>query len=110
MTKIQKKQNGDMVLLTGSSHPDLAKEIAKHLGIPLGDVLLGRFPEGEIQLQIRDNIRGKDVFIVQSTCTPPNENLMELLILIDAARPASAKRITAVLPFFGYVQIGRAHV
>ena len=107
MKKIQKKQNGDMVLLTGSSHPELAKEIAKHLGIPLGDVLLGRFPEGEIQLQIRDNIRGKDVFIVQPTCTPPNESLMELLILIDAARRASAKRITAVLPFFGYARQDR---
>ncbi len=107
MTKSQKKLNGDMVLLTGSSHPELAKEIAKHLGIPLGDVLLGRFPEGEIQLQIRDNIRGKDVFIVQPTCTPPNESLMELLILIDAARRASAKRITAVLPFFGYARQDR---
>ena len=107
MKKIQKRQNGDMILLTGSSHPELAKEIAKNLGIPLGDVLLGRFPEGEIQLQIRDNIRGKDVFIVQPTCTPPNESLMELLILIDAARRASAKRITAVLPFFGYARQDR---
>ncbi len=96
-----------MVLLAGNSNPELAKEIAKHLGIPVGDVMLGRFPEGEIQLQIRDNIRGKDVFIVQSTCTPPNENLMELLILIDAARRASAKRITAVLPFFGYARQDR---
>ena len=107
LTKLQKKQNGDMVLLTGNAHPELAKEIAKQLGIPLGDVLLQRFPEGEIQLQIRDNIRGKDVFIVQPTCTPPNENLMELLILIDAARRASAKRITAVLPFFGYARQDR---
>ncbi len=107
LTKLQKKQNGDMVLLTGNAHPELAKEIAKKLGIPLGDVLLQRFPEGEIQLQIRDNIRGKDVFIVQPTCTPPNENLMELLILIDAARRASAKRITAVLPFFGYARQDR---
>ena len=101
ISKLQKKQNGDMVLLSGGAHPELAREIAKKLGIPLGDVMLGRFPEGEIQLQIRDNIRGKDVFIVQPTCTPSNENLMELLILIDAARRASAKRITAVLPFFG---------
>ena len=107
MKKVQKKQNGEMVLLTGSAHPELAREIAKHLGIPLGDVLLGRFPEGEIQLQIRDNIRGKDVFIVQPTCTPSNESLMELLILIDAARRASAKRITAVLPFFGYARQDR---
>ncbi len=107
MSKIIHKKNGSMVLLAGSSHPSLAKEIAQHLGIPLGNVLLGRFPEGEIQLQIRDNIRGKDVFIVQSTCTPPNENLMELLILIDAARRASARRITAVLPFFGYARQDR---
>ncbi len=107
MTKFQKKQNGDMILLSGGAHPELARAIAKKLGIPLGDVLLGRFPEGEIQLQIRDNIRGKDVFIIQPTCTPPNENLMELLVLIDAARRASAKRITAVLPFFGYARQDR---
>ena len=96
-----------MVLLAGSANPELAREIAKKVGIPLGNVLLGRFPEGEIQLQIRDNIRGKDVFILQPTCTPPNESLMELLILIDAARRASAKRITAVLPFFGYARQDR---
>ncbi len=108
MKKNQKKQNGgDMVLLTGTSHPELAQEIAKKLGIPLGAVKLGRCPEGEIALQILDNIRGKDVFIVQPTCTPPNESLMELLILIDAARRASAKRITAVLPFFGYARQDR---
>jgi len=107
IAKLNKKRNGNMVLLAGNAHPELAREIAKKVGIPLGDVLLGRFPEGEIQLQIRDNIRGKDVFIVQSTCTPPNENIMELLILIDAARRASAKRITAVLPFFGYARQDR---
>ena len=107
MKKMQKRQNGEMVLLTGTAHPELAEEIAKCLGIPLGDVMLGRFPEGEIQLQIRDNIRGKDVFIIQPTCTPSNESLMELLILIDAARRASAKRITAVLPFFGYARQDR---
>jgi len=107
IAKLNRRRNGNMVLLAGSAHPELAREIAKKVGIPLGDVLLGRFPEGEIQLQIRDNIRGKDVFIVQSTCTPPNENIMELLILIDAARRASAKRITAVLPFFGYARQDR---
>ncbi len=103
----QKRQNGNMILLAGGAHPELAREIAKHLGVSLGDVLLGRFPEGEIQVQIRDNIRGKDVFIVQPTCAPTNENLMELLILIDAARRASAKRITAVIPFFGYARQDR---
>lgn len=109
MTKIRihKKNNGSMVLLAGGSNPALGQEIAKLLGIRMGNVMLGRFPEGEIQVQIRDNIRGKDVFIVQPTCTPPNESLMELLILIDAARRASAKRITAVLPFFGYARQDR---
>lgn len=106
-TMMLNKKNGSMVLLAGKSNPELTKEIAKLLKIPMGDVVLDRFPEGEIRVQIRDNIRGKDVFIVQSTCTPPNENLMELLILVDAARRASAQRITAVLPFFGYARQDR---
>lgn len=71
------------------------------------EVLVGRFSEGEIRVQIKENIRGKDVFIIQSTCPPPNENIMELLILIDAARRASAKRITAVLPYYGYARQDR---
>ncbi|HTL48176.1 MAG TPA: ribose-phosphate pyrophosphokinase [Verrucomicrobiae bacterium] len=103
------KHRGDptMVILGGRSNPDLTNEIAEMLGNQPGDVLCGRFPEGEIQIQIRDNVRGKDVFILQSTCTPPNDNLMELLILIDAAKRASAKRVTAVLPFFGYARQDR---
>lgn len=103
------KNRGDqnLVILGGNSNPALTQELAEHLGVVVGDVLCGRFPEGEIQVQIRENIRGKDVFIVQSTCTPPNDNLMELLILIDAARRASAKRVTAVLPFFGYARQDR---
>lgn len=102
------KVNGDgMVILGGNSNPELVKEIADLLGHAPGDVLVGKFPEGEVQVQIRENVRGKDVFVVQSTCTPPNDNLMELLILIDAARRASAKRITAVLPFFGYARQDR---
>lgn len=102
------KVNGDgMVILGGNSNPELVKEIADLLGHTPGDVLVGKFPEGEVQVQIRENVRGKDVFVVQSTCTPPNDNLMELLILIDAARRASAKRITAVLPFFGYARQDR---
>ncbi len=96
-----------LVVLGGNSNPELVREIAEHLGTAPADVLCARFPEGEIQVQIRENIRGKDVFIIQSTCTPPNDNLMELLILIDAARRASAKRITAVLPFFGYARQDR---
>ena len=96
-----------LVILGGNSNPVLLEEIAANLGRPLGNIVVGRFPEGEIQVHIKDNIRGKDVFIVQSTCTPPNDNLMELLILIDAAKRASAKRITAVLPFFGYARQDR---
>ena len=96
-----------LVVLSGNSNPGLVQEIASLLSITPAHVVCGRFPEGEIQVQICDNIRGKDVFIVQSTSTPPNENLMELLVLIDAAKRASAKRITAVLPFFGYARQDR---
>lgn len=103
------KKNGEpsLVILGGNSNPELIREIADLLGTVPADVLVNKFPEGEIQVQIRENIRGKDIFIVQSTCTPPNDNLMELLILIDAARRASAKRITAVLPFYGYARQDR---
>ncbi len=105
--KVHKVNGDNMVILGGNSNPELLKEIADLLGHTPGDVLVGKFPEGEVQVQIRENVRGKDVFIVQSTCTPPNDNLMELLILIDAAKRASAKRITAVLPFFGYARQDR---
>lgn len=108
MAKTKKqKNNNSMVILGGTSNPSLAKKIADLLGARLGDALIDRFPEGEIQVQIRENIRGKDVFIIQSTCTPPNDNILELLILIDAAKRASANRVTAVLPFFGYARQDR---
>ena len=94
-------------ILTGNSNPQLAKSICRYLGVPLSNALVDKFPEGEIHIQIQDNIRGKDVFIIQSTCSPPNDHLMELLILIDAARRASASRITAVLPFYGYARQDR---
>lgn len=99
--------NDSLVILSGTSNPVMAEEIAAYLGKNTADVKLGKFPEGEIEVQIRENIRGKDVFIVQSTCMQPNDNLMELLILIDAAKRASAKRITAVLPFYGYARQDR---
>ncbi len=102
-----KSHNQSLMVIGGNSNPSLVSEIATHLGTRPADVLLGRFPEGEINVQIRENIRGKDVFLIQSTCMPPNDNLMELLILIDAARRASARRITAVLPFFGYARQDR---
>jgi len=102
-----KKKNGSMVIFSGNSNPALAREVAKILGVELGALLAGRFPEGEVQVQIQQNVRGKDVFIMQSICNSPNDSLMELLIMIDAARRASAKRITAVLPFFGYARQDR---
>jgi ribose-phosphate pyrophosphokinase len=102
-----KPHNSALVILGGNSNPELLSEIASGLGVHPAKTVVDRFPEGEIHVQILENIRGKDVFIVQSTCTPPNDNLMELLILIDAAKRASAKRITAVLPFFGYARQDR---
>jgi ribose-phosphate pyrophosphokinase len=89
-------------ILTGNSHPDLARRIADYIGQPLGGVDISRFPDGETFVKIIDNIRGQDIFIVQPTCSPPNENIMELLIMIDAAKRASAARITPVIPYFGY--------
>ncbi|HLF18255.1 MAG TPA: ribose-phosphate pyrophosphokinase [Candidatus Omnitrophota bacterium] len=96
-----------LAVCTGNANPELAKSICKHLKINLTDVLVSRFSEGEVQVQIKQNIRGKDVFIVQPTCPPPNESLMELLIMIDAARRASAQRITAVIPYYGYARQDR---
>lgn len=96
-----------MKIFTGSANPNLAKGIAKIVGIPLGKMTISRFPDGEIGVKILDNIRGRDVFIIQPTCYPPNENVMELLIVIDAMRRASAARITAVMPFYGYARQDR---
>ena len=96
-----------LALFTGNSNLELAKSICAKLDISLTDVLVSRFSEGEIRVEIKENIRGKDVFIIQSTCPPTNDNLMELLILMDAARRASADRITAVLPYYGYARQDR---
>lgn len=94
-------------LLTGTAHPELAKAIADYVGVPLGDATVTSFPDGETFVKINENVRGRDVFIIQPTCPPTNQNLMELLILVDAARRASAARITAVIPFFGYARQDR---
>lgn len=99
-------QNG-LKIISGSAHPALSKEIAEHLGVDLCSVMLETFPDEETFVQIKENIRGRDVFIVQPTCPPANQNLMELLIMVDAVRRASANRITAVLPFFGYARQDR---
>ncbi len=99
--------NGSLSILSGNANPDLCKAICDNLNVPPTEVMVGRFSEGEVRVQIKENIRGKDVFIVQSTCPPVNDNLMELLILVDAVRRASAKRITAVLPYYGYARQDR---
>jgi ribose-phosphate pyrophosphokinase len=96
-----------VIIFSGTAHPDLSERIAAYIGQPLGSVDISRFPDGEVMVKIMDNIRGQDVFIVQPICSPPNEALMELLIMIDAARRASAARITAVLPFYGYARQDR---
>ena len=89
-------------VFAGSANPELAGDICTSLGIELGQLSLSRFSDGEIQVQINENVRGMDVFVVQPTCTPVDQHLMELLLLLDALRRASAKRITAVLPYYGY--------
>jgi ribose-phosphate pyrophosphokinase len=89
-------------VFTGTAHPALAEEICQYLRVPLGDCMVKTFSDGEIYLQINENVRGTDVFVVQPTCTPVDRNLMELLLMMDALRRASAKRITAVLPYYGY--------
>ncbi len=97
----------NLAIITGNANPELAKEICQHLGIFLTKALVGRFSEGEIRVHIEENVRGKDVFIVQPTCRPANDNFMELLILIDAVRRASPRRITAVMPYYGYARQDR---
>jgi ribose-phosphate pyrophosphokinase len=96
-----------MKIFSGSSNPVLAGKIAEYLSLPLGEVEIRRFPDEEVFVKIKENIRGRDVFVVQSICRPPNENLMELLIMIDAMRRASADRITAVIPYYGYARQDR---
>jgi ribose-phosphate pyrophosphokinase len=96
-----------LAVLSGNAHPELAKNICKYLKIDLSKALVGRFSEGEIRVQVDENVRGKDVFLVQPTCPPTNDNLMELLIMIDALKRASAQRITAVIPYFGYARQDR---
>ena len=95
------------VLFTGNANPVLAQEIATHLNVELGRASVGRFSDGEVTVEIQQNVRARDVFVVQPTCCPTNENLMELLIMVDALKRASARRITAVIPYFGYARQDR---
>src|SRR5271165_6706222 len=94
-------------IFSGNANRPLAEDICRAIGMPLGEATVTSFPDGETFVKINENIRGRDVYIIQSTCPPTNQHLMELLIMIDAARRASAQRITAVLPFFGYARQDR---
>lgn len=96
-----------MILFSGNSNQDLALKICKNLKLKIGRGLISRFSDGEVRIKIEENVRGKDVFVVQSTCPPVNENIMEFLIMIDALKRASANRITAVMPYFGYARQDR---
>ncbi|MBW2171655.1 MAG: ribose-phosphate pyrophosphokinase [Deltaproteobacteria bacterium] len=93
-----------LVLFAGNSNPELANDVCRHIGIKLGDAEIRRFSDGEIQIEVRENVRGKDVFILQSTCTPVNDHLVELLLMMDAFKRSSAQRITAVIPYYGYAR------
>jgi ribose-phosphate pyrophosphokinase len=96
-----------MALFAGNANPVLAQDIARHLAVPLGRASVGRFSDGEVNIEIMENVRGRDVFIIQPTCPPANDHLMELVVMADACRRASAARITAVVPYFGYARQDR---
>ena len=96
-----------LMVFTGNANPKLAQDVVRHLNIHLGRATVGRFSDGEIMVEILENVRGKDVFVLQSTCLPTNDTLMELLVLVDALKRASAGRITAAIPYFGYARQDR---
>ncbi len=96
-----------LAIFSGNAHPELAKTVANHLRIPLGQADVTRFSDGETAVEIKENVRGKDVFILQPTCAPTNDNLMEIMVMADALRRSSAGRITAVMPYFGYARQDR---
>ena len=97
----------DLMVFSGTSNPELANKVVDRLNIPLGDASVDRFSDGEINVEINENVRGRDVFVMQSTCAPTNDHIMELLLMVDALRRASAGRITAVVPYFGYARQDR---
>jgi ribose-phosphate pyrophosphokinase len=101
-TPIRAMQHDRLKVFSGNANPELAQEICRHLGVPQAKALVQKFSDGEIYLQILENVRGADVFVVQPTCTPVDQNLLELLLMMDALKRASAKRITPVLPYYGY--------
>jgi ribose-phosphate pyrophosphokinase len=97
----------DLKIFSGRANPDLTQRICEYLGLPLGEISISNFPDGEISCKVDEDVRGRDVFLVQPTCPPVNENLMELLIMIESCKRASAERVTAVMPYFGYARQDR---
>ena len=98
---------GSLMVFTGNANPKLASDVVRRLGISLGSATVGRFSDGEVNVELLENVRGKDIFVLQPTCSPTNDNLMELLVLVDALKRASAGRITAAIPYFGYARQDR---
>jgi len=98
---------GDMMVFTGNANPKLAEDVVRHLNIRLGRAIVGRFSDGEVMVEILENVRGKDVFVLQSTCVPTNDTLMEVMVMVDALKRSSAGRITAAIPYFGYARQDR---
>ncbi|MHB1231546.1 MAG: ribose-phosphate diphosphokinase [Burkholderiales bacterium] len=96
-----------MMIFTGNANPRLAEDVARKLNLPLGRAIVNRFSDGEVMVEILENVRGRDVFVLQSTCTPTNDNLMEVLVMVDALKRASASRITAAIPYLGYARQDR---
>ena len=97
----------DLMVFTGNANPELASAIARHIGVPLGHASISKFSDGEVSVELNENVRGKDVFIIQPTCAPTNDSIMELLLTADALHRASANRITAVVPYYGYARQDR---
>ena len=96
-----------LMVFTGNASPRLAQEVARYLNQPLGRAIVGKFSDGEVMVELLENVRGKDVFVLQSTCAPTNDNLMELLVMVDALKRSSAARVTAAIPYFGYARQDR---
>ena len=99
--------SNSLMVFSGNANPKLALSVTQHLNIPLGRATVNRFSDGEVAVEINENVRGQDVFVLQSTCAPTNDNLMELMIMVDALRRASARRITAAIPYYGYARLDR---
>ena len=96
-----------LMVFTGNANPRLAQDVAKYLGLSIGRAIVGKFSDGEVMVELLENVRGKDVFVLQSTCAPTNDNLMELLVMVDALKRSSAARVTAAIPYFGYARQDR---